>query len=223
MGVAVDAAQESDSTSVTEPRSEIITIIQGTDTLHFSSYYSVQHAAYSPLADTGFTPANKVSAGQPVENGLDAVGSITRGIQVSSNSSVSLQSSMYLKIKGNLNDQYTVQGVLTDKTSPLQPIGNTRRLNDFERVMVQIDGPALQAAIGDIDLRLQHGKFGKIERSIEGLKVKAKSTRGSASGALGFSYGEYHLVQLQGKNGKQGPYRLSGKHGEKFIIILASS
>ena len=167
-------------------------------------------------------PPKTSKAGSP-ENGLDAVGSITRGIQVSSNSSVSLQSSMYLKIKGNLSDQYTVQGVLTDKTSPLQPIGNTRRLNDFERVMIQIDGPALNASIGDIDLRLNNGRFGRVDRSIEGLSVKTKSKKGALSGALGFSYGEYHLLQVQGKNGKQGPYRLSGKNGEKFIIILAGS
>ena len=130
---------------------------------------------------------------------------------------------MYLKIKGNLNDDYSVSGVLTDKTSPLQPIGNTRRLNDFDRVMVAIDGPALNAAIGDIDLQLNNGKFGKVDRSIEGVTFRANSHRGSLSGALGFSYGKYHLLQIQGKNGKQGPYRLTGKEGEKFIIVLAGS
>lgn len=130
---------------------------------------------------------------------------------------------MYLKIKGNLNDDYTVEGVLTDKTSPLQPIGNTRRLNDFDRVMVAIDGPALNAVIGDIDLRLHNGKFGKLDRSIEGISFRTKSRRGGISGALGFSYGKYHLLQIRGKNGKQGPYRLSGRDGEKFIIVLAGS
>ena len=130
---------------------------------------------------------------------------------------------MYLKIKGNLSEDYTVQGVLTDKTSPLQPIGNTRRLNDFDRVMIQIDGPTLHASIGDIDLRLHNGKYGKVDRSIEGISVQTQSQRGSLHGALGFSYGNYHLLQIQGKNGKQGPYRLSGKDGEKFIIVLAGS
>jgi len=122
-----------------------------------------------------------------------------------------------------LNENYTVEGVLTDKTSPLQSIGNTRRLNDFERVLIQINGPELNASIGDVDLKLNNGKFGKVDRSIEGIRVQAKSQKGGMQGALGFSYGKNHLLQIQGKNGKQGPYRLSGKNGEKFIIILAGT
>jgi len=196
-------------------------IYTGSDTLKLRSVYSIEIPAYSAAADTS-EDKRSIKLQSP-ESGLDAVGSISRGIQVSSNSSVSLQSSMYLKIKGNLNDDYSVSGVLTDKTSPLQPIGNTRRLNDFDRVMVAIDGPALNAAIGDIDLQLNNGKFGKVDRSIEGVTFRANSHRGSLSGALGFSYGKYHLLQIQGKNGKQGPYRLTGKEGEKFIIVLAGS
>ncbi len=196
--------------------------MSGGDTLKIKRHYRLKHPQYSPDRDTLQSAATRKSSAIS-ENGLDAVGSITRGIQISTNSSISLQSSMYLKIKGNLSEEYTVEGVLTDKTSPLQPIGNTRRLNDFERVMVQIDGPRLNATIGDIDLRLQHGKFGKMDRSIEGLSIHSKSGLATLSAAIGFSYGKYHLIQIQGKNGKQGPYRLSGKNGEKFIIILAGS
>ena len=194
----------------------------GPDTLRLNKVYILEHPTYTPSIDSTENEAGKLKTPE-IENELDAVGSITRGIQVSSNSSVSLQSSMYLKIKGNLNENYTVQGVLTDKTSPLQPIGNTRRLNDFERVMVEIDGPALNATIGDIDLQLQNGRFGKVQRSIEGISFYSKLQRGGVKGALGFSYGKYNLLQVQGKDGKQGPYRLIGKDGEKFIIILAGS
>ena len=202
---------------------DTITFVVGNDTLRLKRLYEMTYPKYSTVRDSAKSERLPQPTTQTRENGLDAVGSITRGIQVSSNSTVSLQSTMYLKIKGNLSDQYTVQGVLTDKTSPLQPIGNTRRLNDFERVMVQIDGPALHASIGDIDLRLNSGKFSKLDRSIEGISVQTKSRMGSLSGALGFSYGQYHLLQIQGKNGKQGPYRLTGKNGEKFIIVLAGS
>ena len=204
-------------------KSDTITYIVGNDTLKLKRLYSIEYPEYSSIRDTVKPDMLHESSTKTEEHGLDAVGSITRGIQVSSNSSVSLQSSMYLKIKGNLSDQYTVQGVLTDKTSPLQPIGNTRRLNDFERVMVRIDGPALNASIGDIDLQLKNGKFGQVNRSIEGISIQTNSSMGSLKGALGFSYGKYHLLQIQGKDGKQGPYRLSGSNGERFIIILAGS
>ncbi len=219
----MESVSGADTSSQAISTSDAITYISGGDTLRLKRIYSITYPEYVAEMDSIKADMIRESSPQPQENELDAVGSITRGIQVSSNSSVSLQSSMYLKINGNLNDQYTVQGVLTDKTSPLQPIGNTRRLNDFERVMVQIDGPALHASIGDIDLRLSNGKFGKVDRSIEGISIQTKSKWGSIDGALGFSYGKYHLLQIQGKNGKQGPYRLSGKDGERFIIVLAGS
>lgn len=199
-------------------------VIEG-DTLRFRRTYRPDVPLYQAVPDSSVKKSvlktNKTL--NQAESGLAATGSISRGIQVSSNASVSLQSSMYLKINGDLNEDYTVSGVLTEKTSPLQPIGNTRRLNDFDRVLIRISGPALDAAIGDIDLKRQTGIFGKLERSIEGLDFSGRSGLASMHTSLGFSYGKYHLQQIQGKDGKQGPYRLSGKNGEKFIIVLAGS
>ncbi len=185
----------------------------------------MSYPAYTPRTDSSSALNSNLlpPAEARSESGLSATGSISRGIQVSSNASVALQSSMYLKIKGSLSDNYMVSGVLTDKTSPLQPIGNTRRLNDFDRVLIRIDGPDLNASIGDLDLQLNNGRFGHTRRSIEGLNIEGRSGKITAKTALGFSYGKYHLQQIEGKDGKQGPYRLTGKNGEKFIIVLAGS
>jgi len=199
-------------------------VIEG-DTLKYKKTHSIYFPDYSPEADSLMGTAKKQSDPglKKTESGLGATGSISRGIQVSSNASVSLQSSMYLKINGSLSENYNVSGTLSEKTSPLQPIGNTRRLNDFDRVMINVTGPALSASVGDIDLHLNQGRFGKLERSIEGIDFYAKSGQISINSSIGFSYGKYHLQQIQGKDGKQGPYRLSGKNGEKFIIVLAGS
>ena len=208
-----------------ETTTDSINIVINGDTLTFKQHYDLEFPPYAPTQDSlepGPGRESGMTASQP-ENELSATGSISRGIQVSSGASVSLQSSMYLKISGSLSEHYKVSGVLTDKTSPLQPIGNTRRLNDFDRVMVSVKGPALDVAIGDIDLRLSNGKFGQMERSIEGITLNANSRQASLNTTLGFSYGKYHLLEMQGKDGKQGPYRLIGENGEKFIIVLAGS
>ena len=198
-------------------------IVKG-DTLRFKKVYTLEFPEYTPLSDTLKSDSESLGARtKQTDSDIAATGSISRGIQVSSNASVSLQSSLYLKIKGSLGDQYTVSGVLTEKTSPLQPIGNTRRLNDFDRVLVTVDGPALTASIGDIDLRRKQGRFGKLDRSIEGIDFQARSGLAQVNTTVGFSYGQYYLQQIQGKDGKQGPYRLSGKSGEKFIIVIAGS
>ena len=175
-----------------------------------------------------YSDSNRLGPASPVvlpaaTTGLSAKGSISRGIQVSSNASVSLQSSMYLKIDGDLSDTYQVSGTLSEKTSALQPIGNTRRLNDFDRVLISVTGPALNADIGDIDLAMDNGRFGKLTRNIEGLHLMAHNDRYGAEMDLGFSYGRSQLQQIQGRDGKQGPYRLSGSNGEKYIIVLAGS
>lgn len=202
-----------------------LTVVLGSDTLSVKRLYSLAYPAYEVAIDSSLKQQGQASSGtnESVQNGLEATGSISRGIQVSSNASVSLQSNMYLKIKGTLSENYSVSGVLTDKTSPLQPVGNTRRLNDFDRVIINIDGPALHASIGDIDLKRKNGRFGRFERSIEGISLNAIRGKTSVNSAVGFSYGTYHLLQLQGKDGKQGPYRLIGKNDEKFIIVLAGS
>ena len=212
-------------TAVSNTSPDSVRLIIDGDTLKFKQHYNLDFPAYTPTQDTLLNGLGQEgnNQSQQADNGLAATGSISRGIQVSTGASVSLQSSMYLKINGSLSDNYTVSGVLTDKTSPIQPIGNTRRLNEFDRVMVSIDGPALQASVGDIDIRLHNGKYGQLERSIEGITLKANSEHASMNTALGFSYGKYHLAQIRGKDGKQGPYRLSGKNGEKFIIVLAGS
>ena len=127
----------------------LIMVING-DTLSYQRHYFIEYPPYLPGGDS-LVAAKKAAASQSqTETGLAATGSVSRGIQVSSNASVSLQSSMYLKINGKLSEDYTVSGVLTEKTSPLQPIGNTRRLNDFDRVLVSVSGPALNAAVGDM-------------------------------------------------------------------------
>ncbi len=207
------------------PIVDSIQVVIDGDTIRYKKSYTTDIPLYHPEADSASRAEKQVYNVSDIypESGIAATGSISRGIQVSSNASVSLQSSMYLKIKGNLSEDYTVSGVLTEKTSPLQPIGNTRRLNDFDRVLIRIAGPSLDASVGDIDLRQRNGQFGKLDRSIEGLEISAASANISMHTALGFGYGKYHLQELQGKDGKQGPYRLSGKNGEKFIIVLAGS
>lgn len=202
-----------------------VQVIIDQDTLYYPAISTIDFPAYQIFSDSGQTAPDKT----PLENGtgddseITAKGSISRGIQVSSNASVSLQSSLYLKISGDLGENYAVDGVLTERTSPLQPIGNTRRLNDFDRVLVTISGPSLTASIGDIDLDKDHGKFGRFKRSIEGIDASARSGQLVVDGSVGFSYGQYTVQQIQGSEGKQGPYRLEGKNGEKFIIILAGS
>lgn len=206
------------------PALDSLQLVIGTDTVKVKRSYSIDFPLYQVTVDTSIKKTVQNNGDeQSYGSELNATGSISRGIQVSTNASVSLQSSLYLKIRGSLGENYTVSGVLTERTTALQPIGNTRRLNDFDRVLVTIKGPAATVSVGDIDLQTRNGRFGNLDRAIEGLDLMASSGLASVKASLGFSYGQYHFQYIQGKDGKQGPYRLSGRNGEKFIIVIAGS
>jgi len=192
------------------------------DSLWLQTSYAIHIPPYIEVGDSIVLPRSENALPKRSE-GLSAKGSISRGIQVSTNASVSLQSSMYLKIDGNLSEKYKVEGTLSERTSPLQPLGNTRRLNDFDRVLISVIGPELSLGVGDLELRFDNGRFGSMDRNIEGIQLQAQRGDIKAEASLGFSYGKQHLMQIQGKDGKQGPYRLVGSNEEKFIIVLAGS
>lgn len=196
--------------------------------LDSSSYFSkrVHQIELPPFSAEGVKPEPTDADKKDVmaeQHGVKAAGTISRGLQFSDGSQLSLQSSMYLKLSGTLGEHYRVSGTLSERSSPLQPIGNTRRLNDFEKVSIKIQGPHLNLSMGDIMVQANPDKFGRLERNIEGLDVHVQRGGLQAESSIGFSYGTYHVQKLQVVDGKQGPYRLMGKNGERFIIVLAGS
>lgn len=192
------------------------------DTLIIPTRSGYDFPLYAPYDDSLADRLQRPPQSKP-ESGLRARGSIVRGIQVSTNAGATLQSGMHLTLAGDLGGGVNVSGTLAERHSPLQPLGNTRRLNDFDRVHIAVDGPRFNVAIGDLDLRLNPGRMSALERSIEGLQAEYATGALRVSGAGGFTYGIAHETAFNGEHGKQGPYRLEGRNAERFIIILAGS
>ncbi len=150
-------------------------------------------------------------------------GSIYRGVTLASESGVSLQSGLNLELKGNIADNITIRGALSDQNIPIQPEGNTQTLNEIDKVFIEL-GMGKEAIIfGDYNLVMGTGNYGHYKRKLQG--IYAESKRGIATTQIGgaVSKGQYTTNRFNGSEGNQGPYQLTGKDGETAIIVLAGT
>jgi len=150
-------------------------------------------------------------------------GSITRGITVSTNKDMTVNSGLNLQISGKISDDIEIVAALADQNLPFQAEGNTERLEELDKVFVQIKHENFQGTFGDYEVNLNNGQFGKVNRKLKGLNAEFnyKDFFGSVSAAS--SRGKFHSNQISGQDGIQGPYRIRGKNNEREIIIIAGS
>ena len=177
------------------------------------------------------------SARSPVSNGppsgiqLERSGSISRGVIAGSNRDVNIESGLRMQLAGAIAEDVTVQAVLTDANTPIQPEGTTQRLDNFDRVFMQIDAPPGTARLGDIQVDYGGSTFAPFSRKLQGASVASSSFGASVPGltdgrvrAVGATTrGRYRSQDITPIDGVQGPYRLEGGDGERFIVVIAGS
>ncbi len=156
-------------------------------------------------------------------------GSITRGLIAGNNRDVSVESGLRMELSGPITEDVTVQAVLTDENTPIQPEGTTQQLSDFDRVYIQLDASIGQARLGDVDLSLQGSEFAAFSRKIQGAAVQANLPAfgliagGHVNAAGATTRGIFQSQDIAVIEGVQGPYRLRGQQGEEFVIVIAGS
>lgn len=150
-------------------------------------------------------------------------GSISRGVTGGSNRDVAVTSGLRLQLEGYVTDDIEIIAAITDENIPIQPDGSTQQLNDFDKVYIQLKKQESRLTLGDFEINRKGTQFADFYRNVQGvgLDVKHKSVEAGISGAV--AKGKFHSNSFQGENGRQGPYRLNGKAGERFIIVLAGS
>ena len=156
-------------------------------------------------------------------------GSITRGLIAGSNRDLSVESGLRMELAGAVAEGVNVQAVLTDENTPIQPEGTTQQLSDFDRVFVQLDAPMGRARLGDVDLAVTGSEFASFTRKIQGAALEGNvpawgafaGGRLRAAGAT--TRGIFQSQDLPAIEGVQGPYRLRGRQGEEFVIVIAGS
>ncbi|NOR27941.1 MAG: hypothetical protein GQ540_05385 [Lutibacter sp.] len=159
--------------------------------------------------------------------GLNTVGNITRGVTVGNNQNAVVNASLDLQIEGKLNDKVTLKASIIDTNLPIQDNGNTYKLNEFDRVYIELYSNNWSVNAGDIYLNNNKTSFLKFNKKVSGLAVNATIKKGKSeinlqtSGAI--VKGKYKKVQFNGQEGNQGPYKLSDLNSNTYILILSGT
>ncbi len=186
---------------------------------------------------TPYQPATK-----PWESsGLVSTGTYTRGLSFGNNQNLAFNSNLNLQLNGRLGNDLELTAALSDNSIPLQPDGTTRQLQEFDRVFIELRRKNLSLTAGDFDLAqpAAAGYFSRYFKRVQGALVAwepvrkgtgalapdAGGTRGGwgVRAGLSVSRGKFSRQTIAGQEGNQGPYRLQGAEGERFIIVLAGT
>ena len=161
-------------------------------------------------------------------SGLKKSGSISRGLSFGNNQNISLNSTLNLELSGDIAPNLKVLASVTDKNIPMQPEGNTSKLQSFDQVFIQIYNDKFKLIAGDFWINKPQGYFLTYKKRGQGISTEYQwnNLNGGSwktAAAVGLSKGKYARQIVQGIEGNQGPYKLIGNENEPFIIILSGT
>ena len=160
-------------------------------------------------------------------DGLYTRGSLSRGVTVGNNQDAVVNSNFNLQIEGKLSSKVGIRASITDNEVPLQSGGYTQRLDEFDRVFIELFSKDWSIKAGDIDLINTESYFMKFQKKISGVSVSAKIRHNKGitnifgSGAL--VRGRFNSYNFNGIDGNQGPYKILGPNNELFVIVVSGS
>jgi hypothetical protein len=165
-------------------------------------------------------------------DGLSKSGSITRGISFGNNQDVVVNSNLNLQLSGKLSENVSIQAAVSDDNIPLQPEGNTRQLQEFDKVYIQVFDANNKLTAGDFQLTRPPSYFlnyykraqgGWYQNNTEFIAPNKTKWKVNSEVAAAVSRGKFSRMLFNGVEGNQGPYRLKGAENELFIIVLSGS
>jgi hypothetical protein len=162
------------------------------------------------------------------ESGLNIQGNISRGVGVGNTQDLILNSNLNLQINGKLGDKVGVVAAISDQNSPIQPEGNTQQIQDFDQVYVKLSMDSSSVTLGDFLMQNKENEyFRKFYKKSRGLQLEYldsfKNIRNNLNAEIAVSRGRFARNEIQGLEGVQGPYRLTGANNELFILIISGT
>ena len=183
-----------------------------------------------PFKPYTLDPGNRY--GYADDSGIQKSGSITRGISFGNAQNLSVNSSLNLQLSGHISEKYMLLASITDDNIPIQPDGNSQQLKDFDQVFIQVYDEKSKLIAGDFILRKPQGYFMNYYKRAQGGYFSTRqelSVRDTSAGTIAMeaaasvSKGRFARNTIQGIEGNQGPYRLTGANNELFIVVLAGT
>ena len=156
-------------------------------------------------------------------NELDYNGSYGRSLSVGNSQDVVLNSAFNLQANGYILDSIKLEAAITDNAVPFQPEGNTQRLQEFDKIFIRLERGPQSLQLGDFNLEKPKGYFLNYFKRVQGFYYQGgfnvgKKSRNSIGLSGSVAKGQYARNIFDGKEGNQGPYKLTGNNGEQFFI-----
>ncbi len=161
---------------------------------------------------------------------LDKQGKLGRSISVGNNQDPVLNSELDLQINGKITNDLYLEAKISDESRPIQPDGNTAKIQDFNHIFMRVYNKKTQLIAGDFINEQPNSYFLKYQKQLQGIQYITTNLAINKIGqiektVLGFALarGKYNRQIIKSIEGNQGPYKLQGANGETFITVIAES
>lgn len=159
---------------------------------------------------------------------LNYSGNFSRGLSLGNRQDLVLNSNFNLQLAGDLGDGVQILAAISDESIPIQPEGNTIQIQELDRVFVQLKKNGNQLTVGDYELNRPEGYFMNYFKKLQGATVLQQQKVGKKGvwyngGSVAITKGKFARNILEAQEGNQGPYKLRGNNGERFIVILSGT
>ena len=154
---------------------------------------------------------------------LEKSGSLFRGVSIGSNQDLSLNSGFRLQLNGKLSSDFEINAALTDENSPIQPEGNTEKLQELDKVFIELKNKNFVGTLGDINVDIINTEFTNFKRKIQGGKIYGDYGTGNIFFSGAVQSGKFNTNTFNGQDNNQGPYILIGRDNEINILVLAGT
>jgi len=158
---------------------------------------------------------------------MDYRGSFSRGLAVGNSQDLVLNSNFDMTLQGDLGDGLEIKGVISDDNIPIQAEGNTQQLREFDKVYIELTKNRSFLKAGDYVLQENELYFTKYFKKLQGASLGHSETFGETqvdgNASYAVSRGKFARQALEVTEGNQGPYKLTGNDGERFLIVLSGT
>ena len=159
--------------------------------------------------------------------GLNTSGSITRGVTIGNNQNSTLNSNLDLQITGKLSDKISLRASIQDNNIPLQSGGYSQKLDEFDQIFIELFSDKWNIRAGDLFLENRKSQFLNFNKKVQGLATHFEfgkpENKTDVFTSVGLVRGQYAKSTFVGQEGNQGPYKLRGKNGELYVLVISGS
>jgi hypothetical protein len=160
-------------------------------------------------------------------DGLLATGSLSRGVTVGNNQNAVVNSKLDFQITGKISEKVSIRASIQDTNIPVQEGSYSQRLNQYDNIFMELFTDRWNIRAGDVFIGNSTTRFLTFNKKIQGLSANVnlgneeRKTNLFASGGL--VTGTYASSNFKGQEGNQGPYKLIGKNGELYVLVIIGS